>query len=134
MVALPFEGTILGRPASKKNNREHVERINPHNGRAYVMPVPNPAFRKWQRGATTRLFYLCGGKLPAWEVPMLLSATFYEHPTQRGDLFGYLDALADAMQHAKLIKNDRFIRSTGNCAVLRDAANPRVEFTLSALL
>jgi hypothetical protein len=132
--ALPLTVTISGRPASKKNNRVHVPVVR-KDGRTFTKPIPNAAYRQWLHSLRTILVLRGGGAaaLPHWDIPLRLDAVFFEHPMQRGDLFGYLDALADGLQDVGVITNDRLFRALGDCRVERDRDHPRVTFTLTPL-
>lgn len=129
----PFGAILPGRPASKKNSRDHVPRKNPKTGKLYVVPIPNKDYRRWEEGVVNGLFAACKGKLPKIDQPCHLEAWFFEHPMQRGDLGGYFDALCDALQQAKVLTNDRKVRAALLHPIQRDRDNPRVEFLLTPL-
>jgi Holliday junction resolvase RusA-like endonuclease len=128
----PFHLVIPGRPATKKNRGIPIA-ARSKAGRSYVKILPNAEYRAWEVVVKQHAFLQCRGQMPRIAQPVELSATFYEHPTQRGDLGGYFDALCDALEHCEVLANDRYVRATGTMKVLRDRENPRVEVVLVAL-
>jgi len=56
-------------------------------------------------------------------------ALFYRDAL-RGDAVGYYQALADALEEAGIVKNDRLIVSWDGSRLLKDADIPRIEVTL----
>lgn len=123
---------LHGRPATKKNRADHTIRTNPKTGRRFVVPIPNPEYRAWEKAVAAQV----GQQLrprPRLDLPCRIDAVFYEHPMQRGDLGGYFDALCDALQHAAVVTNDRRFRRSGWLDIQRDRECPRVEVTITPL-
>jgi len=126
----PVVLVLPGRPATKKN-RGIPTQATSKTGERYTRMLPNAEYTAWERGVVARCFYHFRGKLPALAIPLHATIIFWEHPKQRGDVGGYFDALCDALQTAKVVANDRWIRSV-QMHVARDANAPRVEVTLEA--
>lgn len=63
-------------------------------------------------------------------VPVNCCALIYREKAI-GDAVGYFQAIADALEHAGAVENDRLIVSWDGSRLLKDAANPRVEVELS---
>jgi hypothetical protein len=59
-------------------------------------------------------------------------AIFYRD-AERGDAVGYYQALADALEEAGIVKNDRLIVSWDGSRLSKDAANPRIEVVLEGV-
>lgn len=64
--------------------------------------------------------------------PVKVCAMVYRD-ANRGDLIGYLQAIADALETAGVVENDRLIVSWDGSRMLVDRANPRVEIELVAV-
>lgn len=64
--------------------------------------------------------------------PVNCKAYFYRHALV-GDAVGFYQALADAMEEAGIVENDRLIVSWDGSRLLKDAANPRIEVTLETI-
>ncbi len=64
-------------------------------------------------------------------VPVNGCALFYREALT-GDAVGYYQALADALQEARIVENDKLIVSWDGSRLLKDAATPRVEVALEA--
>jgi hypothetical protein len=50
-----------------------------------------------------------------------------------GDAVGYYQAIADTLEKIGIVENDRLIVAWDGTRLLKDAENPRVEVTLSAV-
>lgn len=92
---------------------------------------PSKAFREYQAAvaayvATKPILHL---KLVA---PVAMRALVYRDRAS-GDYFGFMQALGDVLQHCGIIENDRQIMHTDGSRLLKDAANPRVEITLTVI-
>lgn len=131
--------TIPGPPRTKKTSNRIV--------RCGKFPkvLPSKAFEEWNRMAQIRLRArgalavlgsggceiskeLC---LPL-EVPVNCRALFYRE-RMTGDAVGYYQALADALEEAGIVENDRLVVSWDGSRMLKDAANPRVEVVLEVV-
>lgn len=124
---------LLGRPATKKNRGIPIAATSKVTGRKFTKILPNKEYREWEQRVILQCRAQRKGKLAAITDPCLISATFYEHPMQRGDLGGYFDALCDALQAAGVVDNDRRFRQSGPMAIVRDRDNPRVEVEITVL-
>lgn len=70
----------------------------------------------------------CGLVLP-WRGNLNCCALFYRDRLT-GDAVGYYQALADALEEAGIVENDRLIVSWNGSQLLKDAKNPRIEVSL----
>lgn len=127
-----WQATIPGRPATKKNRAVPIRAVS-RAGRSYTRTIPNPEYRRWEARFVADIFAQYRGKPPRIATPVWAEIAFYEHPRQRGDLGGYFDALADGLQAAGILTNDRQIRGALLHPIRRDRDHPRIEVTLSPL-
>lgn len=127
----PIDTVLIlhGRPAPKKNG-DMIPGKKGKNGRSIILP--NPQYRAWHRVAMKQLRELWGQR-PALTVPVRLTVAFYEHPQQRFDLAGVFQAICDALQDARVLKNDRLVRQSGPMVILQDRTNPRIECRIETL-
>jgi Holliday junction resolvase RusA-like endonuclease len=135
--------TILGAPRTKKTSNR-VVRVK---GRTVVLP--SKANETWARAAVLQLrtqWRRPHGRIVAidgkrgivtmdssaapWRSALACRAMFYRD-ANRGDLIGYMQALADALEAAGIVENDRLIVSWDGTRMLTDKANPRVEVELT---
>lgn len=58
------------------------------------------------------------------------AAKFYRD-AERGDLVGFMQGLADLLQHGGVVADDKWITSWDGSQLLKDARNPRVELVLT---
>lgn len=121
---------IEGPPRTKKTSNRLV-RVR---GRHVVLP--SKANETWARAAVLQLRAACARLLPLSMtpptpigVPVNCRAVFYRD-ANRGDLIGYMQALADALEDAFVLANDRLIVSWNGTQMLVDRARPRVVVTL----
>lgn len=61
--------------------------------------------------------------------PMNLRAKIYRH-AEVGDTIGYLQAIADMLEDAHVVANDKWIQTFDGSEPLKDAQNPRIEVRL----
>jgi Holliday junction resolvase RusA-like endonuclease len=132
--------TIHGPPRTKKTSN----RIVRVKGRPVVLP--SKANETWARAAVLQMrseyhrstvlaVDPAAGKLtldrPLGPIntPVKVAATFYRD-ANRGDLIGYMQALADALEAAGVVENDRLIVSWDGTRMLVDRHAPRVEVTV----
>ncbi|MEP6651842.1 MAG: hypothetical protein ABJA82_00695, partial [Myxococcales bacterium] len=66
---------------------------------------------------------------PRLDIPVNLTAVVYREKNL-GDLIGYLQAIADALESAEVVTNDRLIVSFDGSRMLKDPSRPRVEITI----
>jgi len=116
--------TILGAPRTKKNSGRIVKiggspRMLPSAAFKAYEKVAVPQLRQqWRRGA------LCS--------PVNIRATFYRDAL-RGDAVGYYQALADVLEAAGVVEDDKWIVSWDGSRLGKDAGRPRVEVVIDAV-
>ena len=122
--------TILGAPRTKKTSNRLV-RVR---GRHRILP--SAANETWTRAAVLQLQAVRARMEDyAWETvepttPVKCRALVYRD-ANRGDLIGYLQAIADALEEARVVQNDRLIVAWDGSRMFVDKANPRVEIELT---
>ena len=62
--------------------------------------------------------------------PVNCAALFYRDAL-RGDAVGFYQGLADVLEKAGIVENDKFIVSWDGSRLRKDAARPRVELVLT---
>lgn len=65
--------------------------------------------------------------------PLNCAAIFYRD-ANRGDAVGYYQWLADALESAGVLSNDKWIVQWDGSRLAKDAKRPRIEVTLTALV
>lgn len=129
--------TIHGAPRTKKNHGRRIKR-----GRR-IFHVPSQACTDWTDAAVLQL----RAQLARWHRapfrgptvaapkgdPVNVRALFYRD-ANRGDAVGYYQALADALQAAGVVEDDKLCVSWDGSRLLVDKARPRVEVTLEPAL
>ena len=117
---------ILGAPRTKKTH----QRIIKVNGKPRIIPAA--ANKLWAEKAIWQL-------KSAWaqmrqQVPLdcnvNVRALFYREANV-GDAVGYYQALADALEAAGVVENDRQVVSWDGSRLLKDNKNPRIELELT---
>ncbi len=115
--------TLSGPPRTKKN----------HNRLFRGRLLPSKAFAEWNDSAQMQLAGV-RGRVPVSLLPIHSEvncrAVFYRQANV-GDAVGFYQALGDALEEGRIVVNDRQIVSWDGSRILKDAANPRVEVTLS---
>ncbi len=86
---------------------------------------PSAKFRSFARSAIPQLRAQHIGQ-PPYREPVRVSATFYRE-ANRGDLIGYMQALADVLEDAGVVENDRLIVDWDGTRMTKDKDFPRVE-------
>ena len=66
------------------------------------------------------------------DTPVSVAAVFFRDRSV-GDLVSYMQALADALEKASVITNDRLIVSWDGSRLAKDAQRPRVELVIVSL-
>lgn len=124
---MTFSFTIPCRPTTKKNSGQIVM-----IGK-FPRIFPSKQFRVWDKAAQ-RCLVLVRRQLPASiNEPMNCAALFFRE-TAIGDAVGYYQALADTLETAGIVTNDRLIVSWDGSRLLKDKHSPRVEVTLTTLV
>lgn len=115
---------ITGPPRTKKNHGSRLQRGD------RLLTIPSQAYLDWDAAATVQLKNQKKGMITG---ALNCRARFYRHALV-GDACGFYQALADTLQHAGVIVNDSQIQAWDGTRLLKDAGNPRVEFTLETML
>jgi Holliday junction resolvase RusA-like endonuclease len=122
-----FTAIIYGSPRTKKTSN----RIVRVGGRPLILP--SEAHEEWYARAFPQARYAfvmhrkrCA--LPLAE-PVNVRALFFRD-ARRGDTTGYYQALADLLERAGILKNDKFIASWDGSRLLVDRDNPRIEVVM----
>lgn len=116
--------TILGVPRTKKTSQRIAR--NRKTGAPFVLQSKQSV--AWAKTAVWQIANQWRGRKPiasaAW-----VRATFYRERAT-GDLVNFLQALADALEAAGVVENDRLITSWDGSRLDKDAARPRVELEI----
>jgi Holliday junction resolvase RusA-like endonuclease len=112
---------ILGAPRTKKNSN----RLVPARGRQFVLP--SAAFERYRNEALPQLV---DAAAPTLRQPVNCRALVYRD-ANRGDLIGYLQGLADLLEEADVVENDRLIVGWDGSRMFVDRERPRVEIVLT---
>lgn len=146
LISRDSDGRIVP-PRTKKTSPQIIPRLS------HPILVPSEAYRAWHRGARRFLLAAIRGNQELCQslplaFPMRLHAVFYRDRNV-GDLFGFLDGLADFLNDdlrgkaeqdrepdkpVKVIENDRWIhRISAETRLEKDADRPRIEVRLEEL-
>lgn len=116
---------ILGAPRTKKN----------HGSRkmfgCQLKTVPSDAWMAWRDSAVLQIAATRFQRVPDGR-PLNCSALFYRD-ANRGDAVGYYQGLADVLEEAGVVSDDRLIAAWDGSRLRKDAKNPRVELILYPL-
>ena len=124
------------KPRTKKNSRVHAK------VRGLTVPLPSDAYREMEAGIVAWARRIAGliiirGK--AWDIsnanltqPLNCAAIFYRD-ANRGDAVGYYQGLADALEAAGIVANDKWITQWDGSRLAKDADRARIEVTLTAI-
>lgn len=125
MKALRF--TVPGPPRTKKNHGRLVKA----KGRLIMMP--SKVWSDWCKQVKAPLEQAMqqAGLSPLAQ-PVNCAAVFYRE-VAIGDAVGFYQGLADVLEHAGVVQNDRFIVSWDGSRLAKDKLHPRVEVTLTML-
>ena len=135
-------------PRTKKNHRQHIKRRT-KAGKLITVPIPAAAYKETEavivRWAQTTIAtdanrslildsdrkMLRAGKLYLAQ-PLNCTAIFYRD-ANRGDAVGYYQGLADALEAAGIVADDKWIVQWDGSRLTKDANRPRIEVVLTAL-
>lgn len=120
-----YTATIMGSPRTKKNHGRVVKRG------ARRFHVPSEAYTTWCDKAVPQMRVARRGAPPI-EHPVNVRAVFYRDALT-GDAVGYYQGLADALQAAGVVTDDKFIVSWNGSWLDKDASRPRVELVISTV-
>lgn len=116
-------------PRTKKNSGEI---LCPHEIKSLKFHAiqPSPEYRMWDAGCSRAAVY--DRTAPAITYPVNCAALIYREKNL-GDAVGFYQAIADTLEKLGIVKNDKHIVSWDGSRLLKDADNPRVEVTLTAI-
>ena len=118
---------VPGPPRTKKNSG----RIVPRGGRHIILP--SEAWQTWCNAVVPQLrAALARSGVRPIERPVNCAALFYRDAA-RGDAVGFYQGLADLLQHAGAVKDDKWITAWDGSRLLKDASRPRVELVLTPI-
>ena len=128
-------------PRTKKNSRTHV-RKRAKTGNMITVPLPSDAYREMEGQIVSWAHDIRGNVLVGCVVwcacelnltqPLNCAAIFYRD-ADRGDAVGYYQGLADALESAGVLSDDKWIVQWDGSRLAKDAERPRIEVTLTAL-
>lgn len=125
---------IYGAPRTKKTSNRIFKKAG--SGRPLIMP--SEAHQSWFARAKIQLIEsriqrnsALGVKFPIKE-PVSIEAHFYRD-ANRGDAVGYFQALADVLERAKIIENDRNIADWDGSRLHKDSIDPRIVVVVKIL-
>ena len=123
--------TIYGAPRTKKTSNRLVR-----CGRFHKI-LPSKAFEVWNAMAQIYIAKLRGqsSEIQNWnrfgyQHDQVNCAAVFYRDAERGDLVGYQQALADALEEAGIVENDKLIVSWDGSRLAKDRHDPRIEVTL----
>ena len=128
-------------PRTKKNSRTHV-RKRAKTGNMITVPLPSDAYRemegqivKWTRAIAG--FLIRDGRVHDMSAlflsqPLNCCAIFYREK-DIGDAVGYYQGLADALEAAGVVADDKWIKQWDGSRLAKDASRPRIEVTLTEI-
>jgi Holliday junction resolvase RusA-like endonuclease len=122
---------VASAPRTKKTSQQ-IARVR---GRTFI--VQDRAKAAYQKTAVEQLQAQLAeirqhGSFATFDAPVQVRATFYRDKNL-GDLVGYMQMIADCLEKAGLVVNDRLIESWDGTRMSKDAANPRTELEVTAL-
>jgi len=108
-----------------------------------TVPLPSDAYREMERqlvawAKTTIVQDPTRDDEPLWLAhtalaqPLNCAAIFYRD-ADRGDAVGYYQALADSLEAAGVVADDKWIKQWDGSRLAKDANRPRIEVVLTAL-
>lgn len=105
-------------------------------GRAFVRVVPSEYYRAWHKQAKPQLLVwraqMRVAQIPTIDIPVNVAAIFYRD-AETGDAVGYYQGLADALQTAEILVDDKLIVQWDGSRMMKDARNPRIEVKITTL-
>lgn len=127
-------------PRTKKNSPRQVRRRAKTTGKLITIPIPSEAYEKMEEQVVA---WAAAAYHPQWSgcftasrfclaQPLNCCAIFYRD-ANRGDAVGYYQGLADALESAGVLSDDKWIVQWDGSRLAKDAERPRIEVTLTAL-
>lgn len=122
-----FSATVLAAPRTKKNHGRRIRR----GGR--TLTIPSEAFEAFEREALRELELVV--ERPTDPIAYAVNAriVFYRD-ARRGDAVGYYQAIADVLQKARVVEDDKWIVSWDGSRLELDRKNPRLEIVLERVV
>jgi len=136
-------------PRTKKNHRQHIKRRT-KAGKLITVPIPAAAYKETEAGivqwAQTSIAtdankapvldahgrLLRAGKM--YLAQPLNCAAIFHRDANRGDAVGYYQGLADALEKAGIVADDKWIVQWDGSRLAKDAKRSRIEVTLTAIV
>lgn len=119
--------TLPGIPRTKKNSQRIVPRGKHH------IPLPSEAWKTWAAALVPKLkAWMAQNRQQPIAHPVNCRALFYRDAL-RGDAVGFYQGLADLLQKAGVLVDDKYVTQWDGSRLLKDAARPRVEVTLTRI-
>lgn len=123
---LSWTFVIVGKPIVKKNRKRIVS--NRKTGKPFI--ASSTEYSAWEKTAIAQLRQQWSGRAPLegeWNAAIIT----YLAARQRPDASNLYEGPQDALERAGVLNNDFQIVSHDGSRRRRDAANPRVEITLT---
>ena len=117
-------------PRTKKNSRTHV-RKRAKTGNMITVPLPSDAYREMEKKICGWTVHL-GFASAYLAQPLNCCAIFYREKNL-GDAVGYYQGLADALEAAGVVADDKWIKRWWGSDLAKDGMRPRIEVTLTAI-
>lgn len=84
-------------------------------------------------GVSAPIWATAQGPTAGWLWSCLNCAAIFYRDANRGDAVGYYQGLADALESAGVLSDDKWIMQWDGTRLAKDAKRPRIEVTLTAL-
>ena len=120
---------LMAPPRTKKNSGQFVSIGKGEKKRTIILP--SKAYREWEKQVLGEAKKQAGSL--AIDYPVNARVIFYRERAT-GDAVGYYQAIADVLQKAGVLKDDRYIVSWDGSRLAKDAVKPRVEVELTEAL
>lgn len=136
--------TLPVTPRTKKNSRRHIKGRSKSTGKTITVPLPSEQYDRmeadvaiWARTSSVldpaRVSGPWGYSTLELAQPLNCAAIFYRDAL-RGDAVGYYQGLADALEAAGIVANDKWIVQWDGSRLRKDAKRSRIEVTLTAIV
>jgi hypothetical protein len=133
---LHFELAGVGAAPRTKKNHGRTKTVR-YRGRRVPKRIPSLAHETWYNAVLPRANQQASdyreqfpGLLPL-SSPVNVAATFYRQ-ANTGDAVGYYQALADLLQTAQIVLDDKYIVAWDGSRMRKDARRPRIELVITA--
>lgn len=121
----PFRFTIYGPPRTKKNKSRII-----NTGKRPIL-LPSESWEQFCRVGILQIRQQMSlHKIKPIDYPVNCKALFYRE-RNAGDASNYYNGLADVIEAAGLVTNDKWIVSWDGSRLKKDSTRPRVEFVLT---